>query len=109
MRLPRIINFPDGERILLLGIQRFVAEPLLLPEPSVPLPQIATATTNTPQPPVASIQQPSIEDEDIQQPSEASIQSPPIEDEDIQQASVVDMQRVQVVDALAPKSDSLVQ
>lgn len=35
MRLPRIIDFPDGERILLLGIQRYVAEPLLLIEPKV--------------------------------------------------------------------------
>ena len=39
MRLPRIIDFPDGERILLLGVQRYVAEPLLLNElPPAPVP-----------------------------------------------------------------------
>jgi hypothetical protein len=34
MLLPRIIDFPDPERILLLDIQQYVAEPLLLPAPA---------------------------------------------------------------------------
>lgn len=33
MKLPRIIDFPDTERILLLGVQHYVAEPLLLTAP----------------------------------------------------------------------------
>ena len=33
--LPRTIDFPDVERILLLGVKSYVAEPMLLPDPAV--------------------------------------------------------------------------
>ena len=35
LNLPRIVDFPDVERILLLGVKNYIAEPMLLPDPTL--------------------------------------------------------------------------
>jgi hypothetical protein len=42
LKLPRIIDFPDVERMLLLGVQHYVADPLFLPERAIPTPRSNT-------------------------------------------------------------------
>lgn len=42
LKLPRIIDFPDVERMLLLGVQHYVAEWMFLPERAIPTPRSNT-------------------------------------------------------------------
>lgn len=42
LKLPRIIDFPDVERMLLLGVQHYVAPPLFLPERANEAPRSTT-------------------------------------------------------------------
>ncbi|MEO8972483.1 MAG: hypothetical protein ABI406_12880, partial [Ktedonobacteraceae bacterium] len=43
LKLPRIIDFPDVERMLLLGVQHYIADPLFLPERAA---TVARSNTN---------------------------------------------------------------
>jgi Viral BACON domain len=44
--MPKIVSFPDSERILLLSVQHYLADPLFLPEPVAPVAQPGSGTTS---------------------------------------------------------------
>jgi len=53
LRLPGIIEFPDIERILLIGVQHYIAEPMQLPDPQA---DVTAQAPNTPDPNAVTLQ-----------------------------------------------------